>query len=734
MPKIKVTIQENGIDREVEIEVPEGSASWPKPEEMQVLGKPHPRLEGPDKVTGKAKYTYDINLPGMLYGKILRSPHAHARIRSLDLSPAERMPGVKAVISFDKEVVRYYGEEIAAVAAETEAQAEDALEAIKVEYDPLPAVAREEDAMKEGAPQVYPDRPNYRPVTPSEEGDVDAVFARNDVVVVEAEYRTQVQTHCCLETHGVVAKWDDDNHLTVWASTQGTHTVRGELAGRFNLPGPNVRVITWHMGGGFGSKFGAGVEGVAAALLAQKAGRPVKLMLDRKEEQLAVGNRPSSIQRLKAAASREGKLLAYECRAYGTAGVSGGAGFPAPYIYVVPNRRVAQENVFIHAGGARAMRAPGHPQASFGMECLMDELAHKLGMDPIEFRKKNLGNSPIDNIRRRQFDLGAEAIGWNTRRNKVPGAGSGPIKRGIGVGCGTWGGGGGPGNQVTLRLHPDGSVELQSAIQDLGTGTRTAAAIVAAEELGIQPQQIKADIGDTRFGPATGSGGSTTLGSLIPAVKMAAANAKQQLFQRVAPLLGVKPEDLIARNGKILVKTDPNKGMTWKEACAKLGMDIIQAQGTWVPGLNTSGVAGVQFVEVEVDTETGRVRPIKVVAVQDCGLVVNPLTAESQIISGVIQGLSYALLENRILDRVTCRMVNANFEDYKVVGSFEVPEIVPILMNMPERGVIGLGEPPVIPTAGAVANAVFNAIGQRIRSLPITPDKVLSALGKVKEA
>ena len=477
------------------------------------------------------------------------------------------------------------------------------------------------------------------------------------------------------------------------------------------------------MGGGFGSKLGAGSWSIVAVRLAKESKAPVKLMLSRKEDFLYTGNRPSSVQYIKAGAKRDGTLTAFQLRSYGTGGIGGGAGFPAPYIYSVPNFKVEQSDVFINAGPSAAMRAPGHPQASFGMESVMDELAQKIEMDPLEFRRKN----DPSGTRQKEYTVGAEKIGWV--RRKKSGSEMGRKRRGVGMGSGTWGGGGGAGTQARVTIHPDGSTDVTTGSQDLGTGTWTVVAAVAAEELGLQIEDIKVYIGDTVYQlPSGGSGGSTTAASVAPAVKTAAASAKGELFQIAAPLLGAQPEELEARDGNIYIKSDPSQSISWKRATAQLGTDVISVQGGWTSGLSSSGVAGTQFAEVEVDTETGQVKVIKVVAVQDFGLVVNRLAAESQINGGVVQGLSYTLLEDRILDGPTGLMVNPNLEAYKIAGSMEMPEIEPIIFDEPERGVIGLGEPPVIPTAGAIANAVANAIGVRIRELPITPDKVLAAL------
>ena len=697
-------------------------AGWEKDGGLSVIGRRLQRVDGVDKVTGRAKYTYDISLPGMLYGKILRCPYPQARLLRIDASRAKRHPGVQAVLTdlASDRTLRFGGEEVVAVAAISEDVAEDALELIQVEYEELPFVVNVEEAMQPDSPKVY-ESGNVRKGRVNERGDLDRGFGEADVIV-EGTYKTQVQTHTCLETHGVVAKWEEDE-LTVWASTQALFGVRNQIASHFGIPASKVRVITEHMGGGFGSKLGAGSWSIVAVRLAKESKAPVKLMLSRKEDFLYTGNRPSSVQYIKAGAKRDGTLTAFQLRSYGTGGIGGGAGFPAPYIYSVPNFKVEQSDVFINAGPSAAMRAPGHPQASFGMESVMDELAQKIEMDPLEFRRKN----DPSGTRQKEYTVGAEKIGWV--RRKKSGSEMGRKRRGVGMGSGTWGGGGGAGTQARVTIHPDGSTDVTTGSQDLGTGTWTVVAAVAAEELGLQIEDIKVYIGDTVYQlPSGGSGGSTTAASVAPAVKTAAASAKGELFQIAAPLLGAQPEELEARDGNIYIKSDPSQSISWKRATAQLGTDVISVQGGWTSGLSSSGVAGTQFAEVEVDTETGQVKVIKVVAVQDFGLVVNRLAAESQINGGVVQGLSYALLEDRILDGPTGLMVNPNLEAYKIAGSMEMPEIEPIIFDEPERGVIGLGEPPVIPTAGAIANAVANAIGVRIRELPITPDKVLAAL------
>jgi xanthine dehydrogenase YagR molybdenum-binding subunit len=703
----------------------EGSKyAWPK--ERTLLGQRVQRVDGPVKVTGRAKYAYDINRPGMLYGRILRSPHAHARITSIDLSPAKQMPGVLAVIPVTLPPgmkLMYQGDEIAAVAAVTEQIAEDAVRAIKVAYEPLPHLATVDQALRAEAPAIF-EGGNIKTGNAQEEGDLAAGFAAA-AHIVEATYSTQVQTHVCLETHGCVCEWEGDK-LTSWVSTQAVHGSREGFAQALGIPQANVRVICEYMGGGFGSKFGPDVQGVLCAKLAKEAGRPVKLLLDRKEEHLAAGNRPSAHARIRAGVGADGTVTAFDAETWGTGGAGAGADFPLPYIYTFPNRRRVHKDVYINAGQQRAMRAPGHPQGCFITEMLMDELADKVGMDPVEFRIRNLPAEAPNALWRKYYPIAAERFGWS-RRHKTGDPAPGPVKRGFGCAANRWGGGG-RGTKAYCEIHPDGGVLMRSGTQDIGVGTKTLVTIITAETLGLPLSAVKAEIGDSNYPFSGGSGGSTTAPSVSPAIRVTASLALEALAARVAPTLGVAADQITAAGGRVFAKGDPSKGMTWKEACKRLGTEPVAVNGEWQAGLSASGTSGVQMAEVEVDVETGITRVERIVCVQDCGLIVDRLTAESQINGGIIGGIGYALFEDRILDRNTGAMVNPNMEFYLVPGMSDIPPIDIVLMDQPERGVIGIGEPPAISTAAAIANAVANAIGVRVRSLPLTPDKVLAAL------
>lgn len=690
--------------------------SWPK--ETKYISHETHRIDAPVKLTGKARYSSDIQAEGWLYGMILRSKWPAAKITRINLAPALKVPGIKAALTVKdgERIVRYYGEELAAVAGTSKQACLDALRAIEVEAKELPFVVHEPDAMKPDAPGVWEGSANASKPRVREQGEVDKAFAEC-AAVIEGFYSTPVQIHHPMETHGATVSWTDEG-VTAWASTQGISSVRDGLAGGLQLDHSRVRVITDHMGGGFGAKFGAGVEMLLAARLSREAKAPVRLMLTRFDQGLSVGNRPSSFQKIKLGAKADGTLHAYELDNYGTAGIgSGGASegggsgvdFPAPYIYRIPNTRVNHTVVAVNAGSARAFRAPGHPPASYGMECAMDDLAVKLGMDPLDLRIKN---DPGE-IRQREYKLGAERFGWK-QKYRPPGTSPGPVKTGIGCGAATWGGGGSRSTRGEAQINPDGSIEVRLGVQDIGTGTRTVIAVIAAELLGLRPDQITVKIGDTNYPPGPGSGGSTTCASVSPTVHDVCTKALEQLQTQT----GIADA----------------RGANWFAACKKLGVEPMIVHGSWQQGLSSSGVGGVQFAEVEVDTETGLITVKKITCVQDCGLIIDKLTAESQVNGGIIMGMGYALYEERVLDALSGVLLNPNFETYKLPGIADVPEIDVVLLNMPERGVIGLGEPVTIPTAGAIANAVANAIGARVPSLPITPAKVLAALGKVPKA
>jgi xanthine dehydrogenase YagR molybdenum-binding subunit len=728
---------------------------WDPSRKYSILGTRVPRLDGKAKATGEAKYSIDMRLPGMLYARILRCPLAAATVTSLDLSTARRMPGVRAVLALAEpgEKTRFAGQEIAAVAAETADQADDALAAIVVAYTARPFVVRPEEARKPGSPLVFEGKADTKASAgevesraknlarngnvlgprSSGKGDVEEGFRKADAVV-EATYVTQVQTHSALETHGLVARWDGEE-LTVWASTQGIFIMRDELAETLKIPVSKVRVITEYMGGGFGAKFGPRVEGLAAARLAKMAGAPVKLFLDRKEEQLSTGNRPSSVQTVKAGATKDGKLTALQLTVYGNGGTNGGTGTSGPIknVYECANLKVDEYDVFTNAGPSTAMRAPGHPQGAFALEATMDELARSIGMDPLAFRMKNDPSA----VRREEFRIGAEKIGWKERdaRRQTPDPW---IRRGVGVGAAVWYNTGDTGPRATVTIHRDGSAEVEHGGQDLGTGSRTMIAIVAAEELGLPLDRVSVAMGDSRLPFAPDSGGSTMTPSSAPTIRRAAYQARLALSRALAHEWKVPAESVTMADGRVSAPGDPKHDVSWAEACKLLPSQGVAATAERADNHEDAWkrfTTGAQFAEVEVDTATGKVRVERVVAVHDCGVPINALATESQVQGGVIQGVSYALFEDRVLDRQTGRMVNPNVESYKIAGAQDVPEIDVILVSVWDginnTNSVGIGEPATVATAAAIANAVSHAVGARIRQLPITPEVVLAA---VKEA
>jgi xanthine dehydrogenase YagR molybdenum-binding subunit len=721
-----------GKIEDVTVVIPDDEPTpWEFDERFTVVGVDTPRVDGALKATGAARYTYDIDLPQMLYGAILRSPYPHARVGTIDLSAVRGIAGVRAAIKRDHQIVRFAGQEVAAVAATSPEIANDALSAIIVDYQPLPFVANIEEALKPSAPLVFATGSNATAPRLFESGNVARGFAQA-VAVHEAVYTTPVQAHVSLETHGAVASWEGEQ-LTVWVSTQGIFTVRDDLMVFFELPPEEVRVFTAYLGGGFGSKFGAGAEVIIAAQLAREAGAPVKLMLPRAAEHLATGNRPSSWQHVRLGAAHDAKLIAIELVERGSGGIGGGAGSSGPFkqVYSCANVRTEERNVYVNAGPSSPMRAPGWPQGSFALEMAIDELARKIGVDRLEFRRRN-NSQPV---RAAEYELGARTFRWDERSRAE--RKQSPLRRGVGVASGWWHGLGRPGSQAQAIAYRDGRVELRTGSQDIGTGTRTIFAMVTAEELGIPLSRVRVEVGDTRYLYAVPSGGSSTAPSTTPAVRQAAAHLKEKLFRLAAPALGAEITDLEARDGTIRVRFEPARALSFADVCRRIPADSLSADGEHVPDYDgfRADQAGCQFAEVEVDTETGIVRVLEVVAVHDAGLIINPLTARSQVNGGVMMGIGFALFEERRLDPKLGLMVNPTMDDYKLPGSLDVPDIkvmfVEVANGATNTGVLGLGEAAHVPTAAAIGCAVFDAIGVPVRSLPITPDRVLVALGKV---
>jgi xanthine dehydrogenase YagR molybdenum-binding subunit len=699
-------------------------------EKRRVIGKPVKRVDGPPKASGRARYSSDLKPKDLLFAVYLTCPHAHARVTGIDTSAAEKTAGVTGVhvVSPAGTEIQWAGAEIAAVAATTEEIARDAVRKIKVQYEVLPHLVKEDDLSKAGT--------RGKAAGEKVVGDPDKAFQEAEAVS-EGQYGIPVITHCCLETHGMVIQWQGDQ-VSVFPSTQDVTHYAGSLGPNLKVPVANIHVKQDYIGGGFGSKFGPESWDQVAADLSRKAGgRPVKLFLDRAIEQMIAGNRPSAFAKIRIAGKKDGTITGWQSESWATGGFTGGGSPPLPYIIDrIPNQRLHHTAVSVNAGPSRAWRAPNNQQGSYLTCSALEDFAAKIGMDPIEVFHKNVAYAPAARVEtyRYQLEKAAELADWKKLWHPRGQGGSGVVKRGLGVGFNAWGGGGHQ-SQCRTTINADGSVLVEIGTQDLGTGTRTIIIQVVAETLGLQPGAIKLMIGTNDLPPDSASGGSTTVGGVSSSSRKSSMNALVKLFEAAAPALGAQPEQLEAVDGHIRVKDNPSKSLTWQAACRKLGTAKISEMGVNEQrnpmGLNTSGVAGIQIADVSVDTETGLVKINRYVAVQDCGMIINPRLSESVCYGAIIMGISTALFEQRVMDEQTGRMLNPDMEFYKLAGINDIGEIVVHLDIRPEndkRGVIGLGEPPAIAICAAIGNAVANAIGVRVRNIPMTPDRVLAAL------
>ncbi len=637
------------------------------------------RVDGPLKVCGRAEYSADKHRPGMLFARHVLCPFGKARLLSADVEAARRLPGV---IEVEIGVGRDYGfsgAPVGHVCAESPAAVRDAVAALDLQW--------EFDFVETDPLVLHADQ--HGPFPPPAEAlagfrNAEAAQAALDAadVVVEGVYGTQVQVHTPLEPHGAMVD-PTVQPVQCWVSTQGTFTCVEAMQNGLELDPEDFEVRCDHVGGGFGSKFGAGREGLLAAQLAKRTGRPVRVFNDREGELLDTGNRPGSLQWYRLGARQDGKVLGGFIRTAGTVGVGGGGGVTTPFLYDFGAVARSHDDVRGSHGAPRAFRAPGRPQGVFGIENWLDELAEALGLDPVEVRKVNETSA----VRRRMLDAGAERIGWSARQPN--GSATGRLRRGLGCAGGDWGNGKGR-CDIRMTAKPDGSIHIYSGTQDIGTGQRTVILDLAAEALGVDSGRLVLHLASSHFPYGPASGGSTTARLTAPAVRDACAKLK--------PLLPATEE--------VTVEGSFN--------------DEYWGRG---------GSEAVQFVDLTVDTQTGVVRVHKVVALQACGLAVNRKTAENQIYGGVIQGLGYALFEDRATDPQLGYMMNSTLDRYQFPGALDVPEIEPVLWKEEDGlGVRSLGEPCTVPTAGAVANAVANAIGVRVREIPIIPERVLRAL------
>jgi xanthine dehydrogenase YagR molybdenum-binding subunit len=676
----------------------------------------------------------------MLHAALLRSPHPHARVASIDLAPALSLPGVRAVVGPGEvpgleHEAGYVGAAVAAVAAETEGQARRALAAVVVEWEILDAVIDPERAVSVGALHGEPNR--------YERGDFERALAEADVVI-ESTYRTQTVVHNSLETHQSVCQWVGDT-LEVYTSTQYIWGVRNEMARELRIPADRVRVVCEYMGGGFGAKNSAGEYTFAAAVLAQKTGRPVRCALTRREENVAAGNRNATIQKLTVGARSDGTIVALGgefVNATGWGGWVTGTDGPMRMLYDCENVRTVVRGAKTNTPPMKAFRAPGFVEGTFGLECLVDELASKLDLDPLDLRRRNYASSndgtPFSSKNLMEcYELAQKH--WD-RRTDVRARSDSTWKRGVGMASQIWYGGGGPPSYAWTRVGSDGRIAVVTATQDIGTGTRTALAQIAAEELGVPLERVEVTLGDTARGPySTLSAGSSTTPSVGPAVRAATADAKRQILEIAAQRYDREERVLDIRDGRI-VSADGNLSIDLSEFLSIL--ESAQILGKGARGPNPTGMSvltfGVQVAEVAVDVETGEVRVERVAAVHDVGRIVNPLGAASQVEGGIIQGIGHTLSEHRLLDDESGRVLTTTLDAYRMPTIADVPEIVSEFVDKPDAhltnlGSKGLGEPPIVPTAAAIANAIRDATGADVRELPISREEMLRALKEARD-
>jgi xanthine dehydrogenase YagR molybdenum-binding subunit len=648
-------------------------------------------------------------------------------VTSIDTSAAAQVPGFKGVFTIQKvgSEIFWAGDDVVAVAAEDEHAAEMAMLAVKVGYEPLPFLVHDNDP---AVPAAF-----KHAMDPEVSGNPDQAFSQADVVS-EGDYGMPVIVHCCMESHGSVVQWTP-SALTVHISTQSVSGIPAQFAQALQFPQSKIQAVTDFVGGGYGSKLAADRWGLAAAHLSRQCGgAPVKLMLERHAEQEVAGCRPSAYAHVKLGAMKDGTLTAWQSDSWSTGGISGGSEPPLPYLFNIPNQRRNHTQVVNHIGNARSMRAPHHPQACLLTMCALDDLAAKLGIDPVQLLLKNMGQvSARANVYRDELHVADGLMGWSGRWRPRGTMSSGVLRQGLGVSMHAWAGVAHP-FQCDVTIHTDGTVGIRAGTQDVGTGTRTVMAIIAAETLGLPVSAIQIGVGNSTLPVSAASGGSGTVGGSGSAVRRAAVDALSKLLAAVAPALGTTPDRLEAADGAVRV-TGGGASLTWKEACARLGAAGVTARGV-NPGAETlaaSGACGVQMADVSVDTDTGVVKINKIVAVQDCGLIIDRKTTTSQVYGCTIMGIGYALYEEKVMDQNLGRLLNPNIEFYRLCGIGDLGEIVVHLMTGPgydERGIIGCGEPAVISPGAAISNAVANAIGVRVPHLPLTPDRVLTALGK----
>ena len=756
-----------------------------KAEKFSVVGKRVQRFEGFDKVTGTSQFVADIQLPGELIGKVLRSPYPHARIRNIDTSRAEKLRGVRAVVTAEDTIkrpwgaffadqyilsvgkARFVGEEVAAVAAIDPDIAEEAIDLIDIDWEPLPAVFDAEEAMKEGAPLVHDDKPNNITMTMDiERGNIAQAFAESDIVV-EDTFTSMPQWHCSIETIGSVAEYAPGGKYTIYMNTQTLFNARYRIAAALGVPETDVRIIQSAVGGGFGGKSCDDNNALVAAVLAKKAGKPVKLINSREEEFLA-GCRPRVFMKInvRLGFKKDGRIRAKHIKVIADNGaysakapaITGVAAMRHDTCYKYTDVKTQAFLVYTNKIPTGAFRGFGNPSAEWAVEQAIDLGAHALGIDPIEIARINAaeagyvsphGNRVTSCELKQCLDMTEKMIDWKAKRaNKAP-------NTGLGLACtvhvsGKRHFGDYDGSSATIKLNEDGKALILSGEGECGQGVHTAMCQIAAEELGIRVEDVEISRADTDLTTfCLGAFASRLTYVSGNAVKNAAANVKQQLHQQAAEMLEANAEDLASRDGRIFVKGAEGKAVTVADvARARLfrhnGAPIVGSGSFDADSVlpdstrfgNESGAYnyGVQAAQVQVDPETGQVRILQFVIASDCGTVIYPLGAEGQVEGGLAQGIGFALTEGLQFDEG--RPVNPNFSDYRIPSMRDMPLLQHAFADSYEPtgpfGAKGLGELNMDPTAAVISNAIFDAVGVRIKTLPITPEKILRGLREKK--
>ena len=742
---------------------------------FKTIGKSEPRRDLPEKLTGEAKYTADVQLPGMLFGKILRSPHPHARILSINVDAARNLPGVRAVVTpfdapkgqvapdmpiLDTEA-RYVGDEVAAVAADDEDLAEAALSLIEVKYEQLPFVTDAVEAIKPDAPQTRPggNLVGGKPLTLTR-GNVEEGFAQADRIFEET-YSTPAHAGAALEPRAAVASWDGDN-LTVWKSTRGVHADQLALSLALDVPRGNIRVMGQNMGAGYGTKDETRL-GAITAVLAQRAGRPVKIELTRQEEFVAGRHRHGTTTTVRMGVKNDGTVTAVHATtimdtgAYLSSGpgVIRRAGQGALYLYRCANVQYDGYLTYTNTPSGGSYRALGAPQGHFALESLADTISEALGIDPLEFRLKNhvrlegqpgervtpanevLDTQPVEggvpfssNGLRECLQIGSEAIDWGQPSEQPE---SGNLRRGKGMGMFIYRGGAGGRSIARMRLESDGSLRLLTGLMDVGEGSLTVMPQIAAEELGVGYGQVLVTFGDSETTPeAPLTAGSTATFSTGTATKEAARQLKARIIEVVAPLLDTEPSNLQITDDGVEHIQYPERSVSFAQIAESVGE--IEVEAAISPGSRDHVINsfGAHFAEVEVDTDTGQVRVLRYIAAHDSGRILNPKLAINQVEGGVSQMLGFTLSEQMLTDPRNGVTLNASFLEHKSPTLQDFPEMQVLFADVVDPvgpfGAKALGEPPSIGVAPAVANAIYNAIGVRIRDLPLTPDRVLNEI------